>query len=56
MSFIDALQILFIYLKLTNQFEYNWFIVMSPMVIKCFVLIALKVLEEINKAGEKKNE
>lgn len=59
MKFLPALQILFIGLKLTDNIDWNWFLVLSPflfqgtLVFLDFILeITIKFLER--KDGKKK--
>jgi len=44
--FIDWLQLMFIYLKLTNQINWNWIFVILPFVVKIVVRIISSVWKE----------
>jgi len=53
--FIILLQLLFICLKITNYIDWNWFVVLIPLVLTivfyvafCILYIYAKVLEEKN--------
>ena len=43
-TFLGALQVLFIALKLTNYINWSWWLVMSPFFVPCAVMLAIAAL------------
>lgn len=50
----DLLLLVFIYLKLTNQVQWDWWIVMSP-IVGSFIISILKAIWASIKANNVKN-
>jgi hypothetical protein len=38
LSFTDVLTLMFIYCKITNQIDWEWFWVLSPMIVSVLII------------------
>ena len=47
LSFSQVLTLIFITLKLLNQIDWNWFLVLLPLIIgECFFIIAKLIIDK----------
>jgi hypothetical protein len=46
MNFCEGLTVLFIYLKLTHQFDWSWLAVVAPEIISFLIYIVIHSAEE----------
>jgi hypothetical protein len=49
MKFIDWLLLLFIGLKLADFVDWSWWLVLSPFLVKAFVVLLAATLEELEQ-------
>jgi len=47
LDLIDILQVLFIYLKLTGQINWSWWLVLSPIIAIIVGYIVYRVIESV---------